>query len=113
MNVNLTWAPIGAGGLVALFFVLFYTGRVVARSTMDRIVNNLVEGYEGRIRDKDRQIELLSAANSNLTKANNALLAQHQQSLDIGLTTGRVIASLSTVATSATTGGIGNATEVA
>lgn len=112
MAVNLTWSSVGAGGLVVLFVLLYYTGRVLARSTHDRIVSLIKEGYEGRIHDKDQQIRLLTQANERLTRTNDALLAQHRQSLEIGRTAGSVIESLSSV-TIATAGGVSSGPDVA
>lgn len=101
MNVNISWGSGGLVGVIILGITLVYTGKLVAKPTMDRIIQSIVDAYEGRIRDKDERIRVLTEANDRLTATNSAFLSQHYQVLEIGRTTNSVVQALST----ATSGG--------
>lgn len=94
MNVDLTWGSGGLFGLLGALALLVFTGKLLAKPTVDRIIKTLVDAYEGRLRDKDERIAALVEANDKLTRANDALLAQSYQSLEIGRTTSSVVRAL-------------------
>jgi hypothetical protein len=93
----------GAGALVVAFVTLVFTGKVVPGKVVDR----LIRAYEQRITEKDEQIRLWRDAHDTVKKANDALISQLYQSLEIGRTTNSVLRAMDplTPAASPTPGG--------
>lgn len=80
----------GAGALVAAVVFLVLRGDLIT----GRMVDRMVTAYEKRIAEKDEQIRLWRDAHDTVKKANDALITQMYQSLEIGRTTSRVLGEL-------------------
>lgn len=92
----------GAGALVVAFVILVFTGKVVP----SRVVDRIVRAYEQRLTEKDEQIRLWRDAHDTVKKANDALISQLYQSLEIGRTANKVLEAVPPM-TSSSPGGPG------
>jgi len=104
----------GAVAIIGFIVYLYVTGRILAKSTVDRIVAT----YERVINEKDEQVQLWHGAHDVVKQANDALITQLYQSLEIGRTTNSVLRAVATPTipapqTTATAEGGGHETSVA
>lgn len=99
-----------AGVLIAGAYLVF-TGKLLTRSLVDRIIRV----YDQRMTEKDEQIRVWRDAHDVVKKSNDALVTQLYQSLEIGRTTNRVLEAIPTPTSSSSvpTGGGSDATHVA
>jgi hypothetical protein len=78
--------------LVAIVVLLVLRGDLLTRRVTDRIIAVLQQ----QIAEKDEQIQLWREAHDTVKKANDALINQLYQSLEIGRTANRVLDVLPT-----------------
>lgn len=116
MTVPITFtfaANATAGGVLVAGTYLIFTGKLLTRALVDRIVRV----YDQRMVEKDEQIRVWRDAHDVVKKSNDALITQLYQSLEIGRTTNRVLEAIPTPSSSSSapvgTGGGSDATHVA
>jgi hypothetical protein len=80
----------GAGALVGVIVGLILHGDLLTARMMDRISS----AFEKRLAEKDEQIRLWRDAHDTVKKANDALIVQLYQSLEIGRTASSVLGAV-------------------
>jgi hypothetical protein len=86
MNLSIA-LPTSAGALVAVVVLLVLRGDLLTRRVVDRILYVL----NPQLAEKDEQIQLWREAHDTVKKANDALISQLYQSLEIGRTANKVL----------------------
>jgi hypothetical protein len=117
MSVPITFtlaANTTAGGVVVAGGYLVFTGKLLTKALVDR----LIKMYEQRLEEKDEQARTWREAHDVVKKSNDALITQLYQSLEIGRTTNSVLQALPTPSSSSSSapsgaGGGPDATHVA
>lgn len=100
----------GAVAIVGYIVYLYVSGKILAKSTVDRIIAT----YERVIEEKDEQVHLWHSAHDVVKQGNDALVTSLYQSLEIGRTTTSVLRAVAAPPPAQTTAeGGGHETSVA
>lgn len=86
---------IGAVGLVALFFLLFYFGKVVPRRTVDEIIRQA----DARVVRAESETGEWREAHALTDLANRVLIDQNRELIELARTSDHLLKSIHTVAT--------------